>query len=93
MIGCAKGHNHPMEKWTNDNIPVSGETFREFVKKLYQGNELVRGEFRPSGSEREWCDPEVLRLLRRRSLARLRRDGRESPQRPNRDVSYAAPER
>ena len=35
-----------MEQWTNDNIPVAGETFREFVKKLYQRNELVRGEFR-----------------------------------------------
>jgi len=35
-----------MEKWTNDNIPVAGETFREFVKKLYQRNELVRGQFR-----------------------------------------------
>ncbi|HEY0442652.1 MAG TPA: hypothetical protein VGC90_00365, partial [Candidatus Limnocylindrales bacterium] len=30
--------------------------------------------FRPDGAEREWCDPEVLRLLRRRSLARLRRE-------------------
>jgi polyhydroxyalkanoate synthase len=35
-----------MEKWVNDNIPVAGETFREFVKKLYQRNELVRGEFK-----------------------------------------------
>ncbi len=35
-----------MEKWTNDNIPVAGETFREFVKKLYQRNELVKGEYR-----------------------------------------------
>ena len=34
----------------------------------------MRGEFRPGGAEREWCDPEVLRLLRRRSLARLRRE-------------------
>ena len=34
-----------MERWINDNIPVAGETFREFVKKLYQHNELVRGEF------------------------------------------------
>lgn len=34
-----------MEKWTNDNIPVAGETFREFVKKLYQRNQLVKGEF------------------------------------------------
>ena len=35
-----------MEKWTQDNIPVAGETFREFVKFLYQRNELVKGEFR-----------------------------------------------
>jgi polyhydroxyalkanoate synthase subunit PhaC len=33
-----------MERWLNDNIPVPGETFREFVKNLYQGNQLVRGE-------------------------------------------------
>ena len=35
-----------MERWTNDNIPVAGETYREYVKKLYQRNELVRDEFR-----------------------------------------------
>jgi len=35
---------------------------------------LVRGEFRPEGSEREWCDVDVLRQLRRRSLAALRRE-------------------
>jgi polyhydroxyalkanoate synthase len=35
-----------MEHWGQDNIPVAGETFREFVKCLYQRNELVRGEFR-----------------------------------------------
>ena len=35
-----------MEKWVNDNIPVAGETFREFVKMLYQRNQLVKGEFR-----------------------------------------------
>ena len=35
-----------LERWLNDNIPVAGETFREFVKKLYQRNELVGGQFR-----------------------------------------------
>jgi polyhydroxyalkanoate synthase len=35
-----------MEKWVNDNIPVAGETFREFVKFLYQRNQLVKGELR-----------------------------------------------
>ncbi len=35
---------------------------------------VVRGEFRPEGVEREWCDVDVLRQLRRRSLAALRRE-------------------
>jgi ATP-dependent Lhr-like helicase len=33
---------------------------------------LVRGEFRPGGIGLEWCDAEVLRSLRRRSMAKLR---------------------
>jgi ATP-dependent Lhr-like helicase len=36
--------------------------------------QLVRGELRPEGSEREWCDVEVLRRLRRASLAALRKE-------------------
>jgi ATP-dependent Lhr-like helicase len=35
---------------------------------------VVRGAFRPEGTEREWCDNEVLRMLRQRSLAALRRE-------------------
>ncbi|WCO68289.1 DEAD/DEAH box helicase [Iamia majanohamensis] len=35
---------------------------------------VVQGEFRPGGVEREWCDNEVLRRIRRRSLAALRRE-------------------
>lgn len=38
-----------MEKWGNDNIPVAGETFREFVKCFYQRNQLVKGEYRLGG--------------------------------------------
>jgi polyhydroxyalkanoate synthase len=37
-------HHFAMERWLNDNIPVAGQTFRQFVKNLYQRNELVRGE-------------------------------------------------
>ena len=43
-------------------------------QRLEQMGRLVRGEFRPGGVEQEWCDPEVLRQLRRRSLAALRRE-------------------
>ncbi|WP_062218253.1 DEAD/DEAH box helicase [Streptomyces sp. NBRC 109706] len=35
---------------------------------------LVQGEFRPGASGQEWCDPTVLRRLRRRSLAALRQE-------------------
>jgi polyhydroxyalkanoate synthase subunit PhaC len=35
-----------LEHWVNDNIPVAGETFRTFVKNLYQRNELIRDELR-----------------------------------------------
>ena len=34
-----------MERWINDNVPMAGETFREFVKRFYQGNELVKGTY------------------------------------------------
>jgi polyhydroxyalkanoate synthase len=33
-----------METWLNDNIAVPGEVYREFVKYLYQQNQLTRGE-------------------------------------------------
>jgi polyhydroxyalkanoate synthase len=38
-----------METWLNDNIPVPGEVFREFVKFLYQQNQLARGELQIGG--------------------------------------------
>jgi polyhydroxyalkanoate synthase len=38
-----------LERWLNDNIPVTGETFRQFVKNLYQRNELTRGELTLGG--------------------------------------------
>ncbi|MFN0155613.1 MAG: DEAD/DEAH box helicase [Gaiella sp.] len=49
------------------------ETERE-LGALEAADLLVRGELRPGGSEREWCDPAVLKRLRRASLARLRRE-------------------
>jgi ATP-dependent Lhr-like helicase len=46
----------------------------EILTALEQEEALVRGELRPGGTEREWCDPDVLRRLRRASLARLRKE-------------------
>jgi len=40
-----------METWLNDNIPVAGEVFREFVKNLYQQNLLVQNKM-PVGKDK-----------------------------------------
>ncbi|HMJ77877.1 MAG TPA: DEAD/DEAH box helicase, partial [Iamia sp.] len=44
------------------------------LSELASDGRIVLGEFRPGGVEREWCDAEVLRRIRRRSLAALRRE-------------------
>jgi ATP-dependent Lhr-like helicase len=51
-----------------------GLDVEEELRELERAEALVRGELRPGGSEREWCDPDVLRRLRRASLAALRRE-------------------
>jgi ATP-dependent Lhr-like helicase len=61
--------HEPARRWA---LPVG--VVDDALGRLLAGGGLVRGEFRPGGSEREWCDPEVLRMLRRRSLARLRHE-------------------
>jgi len=44
------------------------------LRELEGEGALVRGELLPQGTEREWCDSEVLRRVRRASLARLRKE-------------------
>ena len=51
------------------------------LRELERGGVLVRGELRPGGSTREWCDADVLRRLRRASLAVLRKEIEPAEQR------------
>ena len=44
------------------------------LARLSASGRVAHGEFRPGGSGLEWCDAEVLRMLRRRSLAKLRKE-------------------
>jgi ATP-dependent Lhr-like helicase len=44
------------------------------LKTLHASAKLLEGEFRPEGTHREWCDPDVLQQVRRKTLARLRRE-------------------
>jgi ATP-dependent Lhr-like helicase len=49
------------------------------LARLAAAGRVVSGEFRPGGSGSEWCDAEVLRLVRRRSVAALRREAEPVP--------------
>ncbi|MGQ5260124.1 ATP-dependent helicase [Micromonospora sp. ZYX-F-536] len=44
------------------------------LRRLGATGRVVSGEFTPDSAGAQWCDAEVLRLLRRRSLAALRRE-------------------
>ncbi|HJQ38400.1 MAG TPA: DEAD/DEAH box helicase [Thermoanaerobaculia bacterium] len=51
-------------------VAVATVTMERFVER----GRLIEGEFRPNGTQREWCDADVLRTIRRRSLAKLRKE-------------------
>ncbi|GAB3787856.1 ATP-dependent helicase [Nocardioides ungokensis] len=55
-------------------LGLGGAVVRHTLQRLAAHGRVLDGEFRPSGSGSEWCDAEVLRKLRRRSLARLRKE-------------------
>ena len=67
--GCTHGPFTTAEVRARYGIDASAA-----LRELEREGALVRGELRPGGSEREWCDPEVLRRLRRASLAVLRKE-------------------
>jgi ATP-dependent Lhr-like helicase len=47
---------------------------RAALVRLSEEERVVEGDFLPGGRAREWCDAGVLKLLKRRSLAKLRRE-------------------
>jgi ATP-dependent Lhr-like helicase len=51
-------------------VAVVAETLQRFVER----GRILEGEFRPEGTQREWCDGGVLGTIRRRSLAKLRKE-------------------
>ncbi|HXE09141.1 MAG TPA: hypothetical protein VN612_14665, partial [Acidobacteriaceae bacterium] len=44
------------------------------LRLLAREGRVLEGGFRPGGLQSEWCDAEILRQIRRKSLARLRRE-------------------
>jgi ATP-dependent Lhr-like helicase len=59
----------PAERFALDAAEVE-----KVLHQLTGEGRILEGGFRPGGLHREWCDAEILRQIRRKSLARLRRE-------------------
>jgi ATP-dependent helicase Lhr and Lhr-like helicase len=59
----------PAERWGLSRAAVEAR-----LRELSAAGVLLEGSFRPGGATHEFTEPDVLRQLRRRSLARLRRE-------------------
>jgi ATP-dependent Lhr-like helicase len=76
-------------RYARTHVPFTTEELRDryrvdasaVLAALEAAGTLVRGELRPGGISREWCDPDVLRRLRRASLASLRKEIEPAEQR------------
>jgi len=72
VVRHARTHGPFLDREAAARLGIDVSRVRSVLDELVAAGTLLRGEFRPGGAEREWCDPEVLRQLRRRSLAVLR---------------------
>ena len=83
------GLNQLVARYARTHGPFTTEDLRArygldagaVLRELERAGGVVRGELRPGGTEREWCDVEVLRRLRRASLAALRKEIEPADQR------------
>jgi len=70
----ARNHGPFPESALTTRYGLSGQSVTEVVTRLRQSGRLVSGAFLAGGHGEELCDAEVLRTLRQRSLAQLRRE-------------------
>src|SRR5262245_40336325 len=79
-----------LRRWARTHVPflavdvaarwgLPPSEVEQVLRRLAVRGDLVAGAFRHGVSEREYCHPEVLRTLRRRSLAALRREAEPVP--------------
>jgi len=57
-----------------DRFALDAAAVEAALRQLAAEGRVLEGGFRPGGLHREWCDAEILRQIRRKSLARLRRE-------------------
>ncbi|GHE14463.1 ATP-dependent helicase [Klenkia taihuensis] len=70
----ARTHGPFVPSEAADRLGLGVAVVTTTVARLVAAGRVVTGEFRPGGVGQEWCDADVLRSIRRRSLAKLRQE-------------------
>ncbi len=70
----ARTHGPFTTREAAERFALDAEAVENGLRQLAQEGRVLEGGFRPGGLHREWCDAEILRQIRRKSLARLRRE-------------------
>ena len=76
LVRFARGRGPFTTAEAVERFGLEAVRMEEALAALEREDRLVRGELRPGGTEREWCDPDVLRRLRR-ARSEERRVGKE----------------
>ena len=70
----ARTHGPFTLREVSDRFALDPAIVENALRLLAHQNRVLEGGFRPGGLHREWCDAEILRQIRRKSLAKLRRE-------------------
>jgi ATP-dependent Lhr-like helicase len=57
-----------------ERFALDASVVENALRQLAAEGRVLEGGFLPGGLHREWCDAEMLRMIRRKSLAKLRRE-------------------
>ncbi|HEV2326273.1 MAG TPA: DEAD/DEAH box helicase [Terracidiphilus sp.] len=70
----ARTHGPFTTREVANRFALETQAVERALRLLAHDERVLEGGFRPGGIHREWCDAEILRQIRRKSLARLRRE-------------------
>ena len=70
----ARTHGPFVSQEVSVRLGLGGAVVEAALVRLRASGRVLDGQFRPGGHGREWCDAEVLRNVRQRSLAKLRQE-------------------
>ena len=74
MRRYARTHGPFTTREAAERFALDTEATETALRRLAQEGRVLEGGFRPGGLHQEWCDAEILRQIRRKSLAKLRRE-------------------